>query len=115
MSVRSYDYARLWVPLYDTTALAITRPVYLVEEGDGFEGFVAEKNTTLVGLFNELGHQGWRIETNPLRVSQPSPELQLLIDATLDEADGLDGVAHEVVTGGHAVSEYDVYGMRRRS
>ena len=115
MSSRSYDYARLWVPLYDTTSLAVTRPVYLIEEGDGFEGFVAEKNTTLVGLFNDLGHRGWRIGSSPQRVTNPSPELQLLIDATLDEADGLDGVAHEVVTGGHAVTEYDVYSMRRKS
>ena len=115
MSGRSYEYARLWVPLYDAASLAVTRPVFLIEAGDGFEGFVAEKNTTLVGLFNELGHRGWRIETNPLRVTDPSPELQLLIDATLDDADGIDGVAHEIVmSGGHAVEEYDVFGMRRR-
>jgi len=114
MSRRSYTYARLWVPLYDTTALAVTRPLYLIEAGDGFEGFVAEKNTTLVGLFNELGHQGWRIDTNPLRVTDPSPELQMLVDATLDDADGLDGVAREVGGLTHSVSEYDVYGMRRR-
>lgn len=114
MSDRSYEYARLWVPLYDTTSLAVTRPVYLIEAGDGFEGFVAEKNTTLVGLFNELGRRGWRVETTPQRVSSPSPELQLLIDATLDDADGLDGIAHGVGTS-HSVSDFDVYGMRRRA
>jgi hypothetical protein len=100
------------VPLYDTTSLAVTRPVYLIESGDGFEGFVAEKNTTLVGLFNELGRRGWRVETAPQRVSRPSPELQLLVDATLDEIDG--GSSHEVLGSAHPVAEYDVYGMRRR-
>lgn len=117
---RSYEYARLWVPLYDAAALAVTRPVYLIEAADGFEGVAAEKNTTLMGLFSELGRQGWRIETTPLRVTRASPELQLLIDATLDEADHAvspDQVAHAVGSGGDpagAVSEFDVYGMRRR-
>ena len=112
MSSRSYDYARLWVPLYDTTSLAVTRPVYLIEEGDGFEGFVAEKNVTLVGLFNELGHLGWKISPTAERVTNPSPELQLLVDATLDEVDG--GLSSELLASAHPVAEYDVYGMRRR-
>jgi len=118
---RSYEYARLWVPLYDAAALTVTRPVYLVESGEGFEGFAAEKNTTLMGLFNELGRAGWRIEGTAQRISHPSPEFQLLIDATLDEADHAvapDQVAHAVGTGGDpagVVSEFDVYPMRRRT
>lgn len=119
--MRSYEYARLWVPLYDAAALAVTRPVYLIEAADGFEGIAAEKNTTLMSLFNDLGHAGWRIELTPLRVSHPSPEFQLLIDATLDEADHAtapDQVAHAVGSSGDpagAVSDFDVYGMRRRA
>ena len=118
---RVHEYARLWVPLYDAAALAVTRPVYLIEAADGFEGIAAEKNTTLMGLFNELGRQGWRIEGTALRIDHPSPELQMLIDATLDEADHAvspDEVAHAVGTGGDpagAVTEFDVYAMRRRS
>jgi hypothetical protein len=117
---RSYEYARLWVPLYDAAALTVTRPVYLVEAADGFEGITAEKNTTLMGLFNEMGRRGWRIDTTPLRVSHPSPEFQLLIDATLDEADHAtapDELAHAVGSSGDpagGVTEFDVYGMRRR-
>ena len=119
-ATRSYEYARLWVPLYDAAALAVTRPVYLIEAADGFEGIAAEKNTTLMGLFNELGRKGWRIDTTPLRVSHPSPEFQLLIDATLDEADHATSpaeLAHAVGSGGEpagAVTEFDVFGMRRR-
>lgn len=118
---RVYEYARLWVPLYDAAALAVTRPVYLIEAADGFEGIAAEKNTTLMGLFNDLGRQGWRIDATALRVSHPSPEFQMLIDVTLDEADHAtspDELASAVGTGGDpagAVSEFDVYGMRRRS
>ncbi len=117
---RSYEYARLWVPLYDAAALAVTRPVYLIEAADGFEGFAAEKNTTLMGLFDDLGRVGWRIELTAQRLDHPTPELQMLIDATLDEADHAvapDEVAHAVGSGGDpagAVTEYDVYGMRRR-
>ncbi len=117
---RSFEYARLWVPLYDTAALAVLRPVYLIEAADGFEGIAAEKNTTLMGLFNELGRAGWRIDTTAQRVEHPSPELQMLIDATLDEADHAmapDEVAHAVGSGGDpagAVTEFDVYPMRRR-
>lgn len=106
---RSYEYARLWVPLYDPVSVAVTRPVYLVEADDGFEGFVAEKNTTLMGVMNDLGRVGWRIDTSPVRVVSPSPELQLLLDATLDEVDG--GGAPESEVG---VAEFDVFGMRRR-
>ncbi len=119
-ATRSYEYARLWVPLYDAATLAVTRPVYLIEAADGFEGVAAEKNTTLMALFNELGRQGWRIETTPVRVDHPSPEFQLLIDATLDEADHAvtpDEVAHAVGSGGDpagAVTEFDVYALRRR-
>ncbi len=102
----TYQYARLWVPLYDDVALAVTRPVYLIESAEGFEGFVAEKNTTLMTIFNDLGRTGWRLETAPLRITTPSPEFQLLIDATLDE------VEHDVSLGD--VSEFDVFGMRRR-
>jgi hypothetical protein len=109
---RSYSYARLWVPLYDAAALAVSQPVYLIEAADGFEGFVAEKNTTLVSLFNDLGHRGWRIDTSPQRVSNPSPELQLLVDATLDEADGR--LPQELLASAHPVDEYDVYSMRHR-
>ncbi len=118
---RSYEYARLWVPLYDAAALAVTRPVYLIEAADGFEGIAAEKNTTLMGLLNELGRRGWRIDTRPVRVDHPTPEIQLLIDATLDEADHAtspDELAHAVGSGGDpagAVAEFDVYGMRRRA
>lgn len=118
---RTYEYARLWVPLYDAAALTVTRPVYLVEAADGFEGTVAEKNTTLMGVFNELGRQGWRIEGTALRVTHPSPELQMLIDATLDEADHATSpaeLASAVGTGGDpagAVTEFDVYSLRRRS
>jgi len=118
---RSYEYARLWVPLYDAAALSVTRPVYLIEAADGFEGIAAEKNTTLMGLFDELGRQGWRIDMAGQRVSHPSPELQMLIDATLDEADHAvspDEVAHAVGSGGDpagAVTEFDVYTMRRRA
>jgi hypothetical protein len=117
---RVYEYARLWVPLYDAAALAVTRPVYLIEAADGFEGIAAEKNTTLMGLFNELGRHGWRIEGTALRIDHPSPEFQMLIDVTLDEADHAvspDEVAHAVGTGGDpagAVTEFDVYAMRRR-
>lgn len=118
---RRYEYARLWVPLYDAAALAVTRPVYLIEAADGFEGIAAEKNTTLMGLFNDLGRQGWRIESTALRVDHPTPEIQLLIDATLDEADHATSpvdLASAVGSGGDPagiVSEFDVYGMRRRS
>lgn len=118
---RSYEYARLWVPLYDAAALAVTRPVYLIEAADGFEGIAAEKNTTLISLFNELGSGGWRIDMTALRVSHPSPELQMLIDATLDEADHAtspDDLASAVGTGGDpagVATEFDVYGMRRRT
>ncbi|WP_436698694.1 hypothetical protein [Nocardioides sp. BYT-33-1] len=117
---RSYEYARLWVPLYDAAALAVTRPVYLVEAADGFEGIAAEKNTTLMGLFNELGRAGWRIEMTAQRVEHPAPEFQMLIDATLDEADHAVSpaeVAHAVGSGGDpagAVTQFDVYAMRRR-
>ena len=120
MSAKRYEYARLWVPLYDAAALAVTRPVYLVEASDGFEGFAAEKNTTLMGLFNDLGRSGWRIDLTPQRVGHPAPEFQLLIDATLDEADHAVSpaeVAHAVGTSGDpagAVTDFDVYGMRRR-
>lgn len=109
MSTRSFEYARLWVPLHDATTLAVTRPVFLVEAADGFEGIVAEKNTTLIGVLNEFGREGWWIETTPIRVTAPSPEFQLLIDATLDEVDG--GSLSEADSG--AVNEFDVYGMRR--
>jgi hypothetical protein len=118
---RVYEYARLWVPLYDAAALAVIRPVYLIEAADGFEGIPAEKNTTLMGLFDELGRQGWRIESTAMRVDHPSPEFQMLIDATLDEADHAtspDQVASAVGTGGDpagVVTEFDVYAMRRRS
>lgn len=118
-----YEYARLWVPLYDAAALAVTRPIYLIEAADGFEGVAAEKNTTLMGLFNELGREGWRIDTTPMRVEHPAPEFQLLIDATLDEADHATAVEELVdlidvagsgeISGG--VTEFDVYGMRRRA
>lgn len=117
---RVHEYARLWVPLYDAAALAVTRPVYLIEAADGFEGIAAEKNTTLIGLFNELGREGWRIEQAAQRVSHATPEIQLLIDATLDEADHAtspDELASAVGTSGDpagAVSEFDVYPMRRR-
>lgn len=107
---RTYEYARLWVPLYDVVALAVNRPVYLVEADDGFEGFVAEKNTTLMGVLNDLGRRGWRVSTHPERVTSPSPELQMLVDATLDEIDA--GPAGD--PGGGIVAEFDVYGMRRR-
>ncbi len=102
----TYEYARLWVPLYDDVALAVTRPVYLIESAEGFEGFVAEKNTTLMAIFNDLGRHGWRLETAPLRINTPSPEIQLLMDATLDEFD------HE--SGAGDVTEFDIFGMRRR-
>jgi hypothetical protein len=111
---RTYEYARLWVPLYDDVALAVTRPLYLVESADGFEGFVAEKNTTLVGVLNELGRDGWRVSATPMRVTDPSPEFQLLIDATLDELDG--GTGESVAEHGPGrVAEFDVYAMRRRA
>lgn len=108
------------MPLYDAAALAVTRPVYLIESADGFEGIAAEKNTTLMGLFTELGRRGWKIDTRAVRVDRPNPELQILIDATLDEADHAtspDELAHAVGSGGDpagAVMEFDVYGMRRR-
>ena len=110
MTASSYEYARLWVPLYDATTLSVARPVFLVEAADGFEGIVAEKNTTLIGVLNEFGRDGWRIDTTPIRVTAPSPEFQLLIDATLDEVDG--GSLSEADSG--AVNEFDVYGMRRQ-
>ena len=116
-----YEYARLWVPLYDAAALAVTRPVYLIEASDGFEGVAAEKNTTLMGLFNELGRAGWRIDTTPMRVEHPAPEFQMLIDATLDEADHattVEELVDVVGSGGDpagGVTEFDVYGMRRRA
>ncbi|MEQ6903639.1 hypothetical protein [Nocardioides sp. YIM 152588] len=108
---RTYEYARLWVPLYHASTLAVTRPVYLIEAHDGFEGMVAEKNTTLMAVMNDLGRAGWRIDTSPMRVTSPSPEFQLLIDATLDEFDG--GSLSDSDAG--AVSEFDVFGMRRRT
>lgn len=117
---RHYEYARLWVPLYDAASLAVTRPIYLIEAHDGFEGIVAEKNTTLMGVLNDLGRQGWRIETTAVRVTDASPELQMLIDATLDEADHAtapEELVGALGTGGDpaaAVTEFDVYGMRRR-
>ena len=43
MTGSSYEYARLWVPLYDSNTLSVTRPVFLLEAADGFEGIVAEK------------------------------------------------------------------------
>ncbi|GAA4808137.1 hypothetical protein ACFQ0K_02690 [Nocardioides caeni] len=118
---RQYEYARLWVPLYDAAALAVTRPIYLVEAHDGFEGVVAEKNTTLMGVLDELGRQGWRIDMAAARVTDATAELQLLIDATLDEADHAvapEELAGVVGSGGDpagVVTEFDVYGMRRRS
>ncbi|TIC81263.1 hypothetical protein E8D34_17855 [Nocardioides sp. GY 10113] len=108
---RSYEYARLWVPLFHPSTLAVTRPVYLIEADDGFEGVVAEKNTTLMAVLNDLGRAGWRIETTPMRVTSPSPEFQLLIDATLDEVDA--GLMSGAETG--TVREFDVFGMRRRA
>ena len=110
MTTSSYEYARLWLPLYDANTLSVVRPVYLLEAADGFEGIVAEKNTTLIGVLNELGREGWRIDMTPIRVAAPSPEFQLLIDATLDEVDG--GSLSEADSG--AVNEFDVYGMRRQ-
>ena len=113
---RTYEYARLWVPLYDDVALAVTRPVYLVEAADGFEGFVAEKNTSLVGVLNELGRAGWRVSPVPQRVTNPSPEFQLLIDATLDEVDG--GPMNAAEAGSSSpgrVAEFDVFAMRRKA
>ncbi|MFC7504310.1 hypothetical protein ACOACQ_03885 [Nocardioides sp. CPCC 206347] len=118
---RSYEYARLWVPLYDAATLAVTRPVYLIEAADGFEGIAAEKNTTLMGLFNDLGRHGWRIEPTALRVDHPTSEIQLLIDATLDEADHATSphdLASAVGSSGDpagVVTEFDVYAMRRRN
>jgi hypothetical protein len=106
----AFEYARLWVPLYDAAAVTVTRPVYLVEAADGFEGIAREKNTTLIGVLNEFGREGWLIELTPQRLATPSPEFQLLIDATLDEVDGGHGGAGE----SHLVQELDVYGMRRR-
>lgn len=108
---RTYEYGRLWVPLYDESTLAVSRPVYLIEAADGFEGFVAEKNTTLIAILNDLGSHGWRVDTTPMRVTHPSPEFQLLVDATLDEFDG--GALSDADAG--AVSEFDVFGMRRRT
>jgi hypothetical protein len=102
-----FQYARLWVPLYDAAALTVTRPIYLFEAADGFDGFAAEKNTTLIGVLDDFGRDGWRIEITPQRIGTPSPEFQLLIDATLDEIDGGSGESHPV-------REFDVYGMRRR-
>lgn len=110
---RTYEYARLWVPLYDDVALAVTRPVYLIEAADGFEGFAAEKNTSLVGLMNDLGRDGWKVAQTPMRVTNPSPEFQLLIDATLDELDA--GTGDQVNEGAGQVAEFDVYSLRRRS
>lgn len=110
MSTPSYEYARLWLPLYDANTLSVARPVYLIEAADGFEGIVAEKNTTLIGVLNDFGREGWRIDTTQIRVAAPSPEFQLLIDATFDEVDG--GFLSEADSG--AVNEFDVYGMRRR-
>ncbi|PWN04423.1 hypothetical protein DJ010_01925 [Nocardioides silvaticus] len=110
MGTTSYEYARLWVPLYDATTLSVTRPVFLIEAADGFEGIVAEKNTTLIGILNDFGRDGWLIDTTPIRVTAPSPEFQLLIDATLDEVDG--GSLSDADAG--AVNEFDVYGMRRQ-
>ena len=104
----------------DAAALTVTRPVYLVEAADGFEGFAAEKNTTLMGLFDDFGSRGWRIELTAVRVTDPVAELQMLIDATLDEADHAMSpheLASAVGTGGDpagAVTGFDVYGMRRR-
>ncbi|MDN5744066.1 MAG: hypothetical protein L0H31_02975 [Nocardioidaceae bacterium] len=115
-----YEYARLWVPLYDAATLAVTRPVYLIEAADGFEGIPAEKNTTLMAIFNEFGRLGWRIDTTALRVEHPAPEFQMLIDATLDEADHattVEELVDVVGSGGDpagGVTEFDVYGMRRR-
>ena len=109
---RTYEYARLWVPLYDDVALAVTRPVYLIEAADGFEGFAAEKNTSLVGLMNDLGRDGWKVAPTPMRVTNPSPEFQLLIDATLDELDA--GTGDPVSEGAGQVAEFDVYSLRRR-
>lgn len=109
---RTYEYARLWVPLYDDVALAVTRPVYLIEAADGFEGFAAEKNTSLVGLMNDLGRDGWKVAATPMRVTNPSPEFQLLIDATLDELDA--GTGDPVSEGAGQVAEFDVYPLRRR-
>ena len=109
----SYEYARLWVPLYDATTLAVTRPVYLIEAADGFEGLVAEKNTTIIAVLNEYGREGWWIDTTPMRVTNPSPEFQLLIDATLDELDA--GTGDPVSEGAGQVAEFDVYALRRRS
>lgn len=118
---RTYEYARLWVPLYDAMSVAVNRPVYLIEAGDGFEGFVAEKNTTLMAIMNDLGRRGWRIDTAPTRVATPSAEFQLLIDATLDEVDGLADLGTHVgsLDPGDGlvepVAEFDVYPMRRRT
>lgn len=109
---RTYEYARLWVPLYDDVALAVTRPVYLIEAADGFEGFAAEKNTSLVALMNDLGRDGWKVSPTPMRVTNPSPEFQLLIDATLDE---LDGTGDAVSEAAGQVAEFDVYSLRRRA
>ena len=44
---RSYEYARLWVPLYETAALAVLRPVYLIEAACPRCGAIEE---ILVGL-----------------------------------------------------------------
>jgi hypothetical protein len=109
---RTFEYARLWVPLYDDVALAVTRPVYLVETADGFEGFIAEKNTSLIGVMNVLGRDGWRVSPSPMRVTNPSPEFQLLIDATLDEHDG--GTGETVSEPVGQVAEFDVYALRRK-
>jgi hypothetical protein len=111
---KTYEYARLWVPLYDDVALAVTRPVYLIEAADGFEGFVVEKNTNLVGVFNELGRAGWLVDPSPQRVTNPSPEFQLLIDATLDEIDGGPMSAADGASSPGPVAEFDVYSLRRR-
>lgn len=111
--VTSYEYGRLWVPLYDAATLGVTRPVYLIESAEGFEGFAAEKNTTLIAVLNDLGRQGWRVDLTPVRVTHPSPDFQLLIDATLDEIDG--GPVSTVSEAASAVSEFDVYGMRRHA
>ena len=84
-AIRTYEYARLWVPLYDSAALTVNRPVYLLEAADGFEGFAAEKNTTLIGVLNEFGRDGWRVETSPFRVSTPSAEFQRTADKDIKE------------------------------
>nr|WP_278256478.1 hypothetical protein [Nocardioides convexus] len=99
---RVHEYARLWVPLYDAAALAVTRPVYLIEAADGFEGDRRGEEHHADGAVQRAwaGRAGGSSRPR-CGSATPRRRSRLLIDATLDEADHATSPDESRQRGGH--------------